>query len=92
MTGHVDWGGRLAVFGWLRLMKPGDKIFVTSTDGREYTFITESNESYPQEEAPVMEILGTTTEPVLTLITCDGTFDRATRDYSNRLVVRARLS
>jgi len=37
----------------------------------------------------VAEIVGATPAEVVTLITCSGTFDRQTRQYSDRLVVRA---
>jgi sortase (surface protein transpeptidase) len=39
--------------------------------------------------APVSEIVGPTSREVVTLITCGGTFDSGSRNYSDRLVVRA---
>jgi sortase (surface protein transpeptidase) len=47
---------------------------------------------YDARSAPVEEITGSTDEPVITLITCGGEFDRTLRSYTGRWVVRAALS
>jgi hypothetical protein len=38
------------------------------------------------------QILAGSDDAVLTLISCDGVFDQKTHDYSNRRIVRAKLS
>src|SRR5437016_11694922 len=38
LDGHVDWGGRLRVFGWLRQLEPGDLLQITDADGNLLTY------------------------------------------------------
>lgn len=92
LTGHLDWRTETAVFWRLRELEPGDLVEVETDGGNRLTFRVESTRAYPVQAAPVAQILGYAIGRVLTLITCEGTFDRQTRDYSHRRVVRARLS
>ncbi|MGQ9674931.1 MAG: class F sortase [Chloroflexota bacterium] len=90
LAGHVDWKDRAAVFWDLRKLKPGDIINMSSPDRLDVSFVVEWVERYKPEEAPIDRIFASLYEPALTVITCEGVFDPATRDYSLRLVVRAR--
>ncbi len=92
MSGHVDWEKRLAVFWRLNELKKGDRITVVAQGGERHSYQVEWVKSYDAATAPLMEILGGTSERWLTLITCGGTFNPITRDYAQRLVVRARLA
>ena len=91
MSGHVDWGGRPAVFWGLRALRAGDPILVRGTDGVTHTYTVDWNETYTWQDAPLDRIVGPSEESLLTLITCDGVFDPASRRYSDRRVVRAHL-
>lgn len=91
MSGHVDWGRNTAVFWGLRSLQPGDPIVVRGTDGVSHTYAVDWNEAYPWRSAPMDHIIGPSAESLLTLITCDGAFDQASREYSERRVVRAHL-
>jgi len=45
--------------------------------------------SYSLPGAPVQDIVGPTPNEVVTLITCEGTFNTRTREYDKRLIIRA---
>lgn len=90
LTGHLDFFDRTAVFWRLKEVVLMDTISIlTQTASVEFT--VESTDLYPTETAPLAKILGYVVGRVITIVSCEGTFDRATRDYSHRRVVRARL-
>jgi LPXTG-site transpeptidase (sortase) family protein len=89
MTGHVDYDIGPAVFWRLRELGPEDEVRVHLSDGNVESFRVTQVESYPAGSAPVDEIVGHTDVPTLTLITCDGWFDRSVGEYDHRLIVRA---
>lgn len=89
-SGHVDWyTGEQGVFWYLRTLKEGDEVIVRMTDGTELKYRVTENKTYRASEAPVAEIVGPTPTEVVTLITCEGVFDRRSQDYDLRRVVRA---
>lgn len=90
-SGHVDWEKRPAVFWRLAELKGGDRIEVTAEDGGRHEYAVQWVTAVDAANAPLDEIVGPTTERWLTLITCGGTFNRVTRDYSDRVIVRAKL-
>jgi LPXTG-site transpeptidase (sortase) family protein len=89
-SGHVDFAnhGR-AVFWSLRDLREGDEVGVRLADGTYYAYRVVSSQSFSSNEAPVQEIIGPTENEVVTLITCDGSFNTRTRQYDKRLIVRA---
>ncbi|MGE5620226.1 MAG: class F sortase [Sphingomonadaceae bacterium] len=91
VAGHVDWGGKTAVFWELGSLKAGDLVEITATDGRKYEYVVQWLRWYDADDAPVEEVFGQSDGYELTLITCGGDFDRRTRQYLKRLVVRATL-
>jgi sortase (surface protein transpeptidase) len=91
MSGHVDWGRNTAVFWGLRDLRPGDAIVVRGGDGIAHTYAVEWNQTFSATGAPVDRIVGPSKDSLLTLITCDGTFDPRIRQYLERRIVRARL-
>jgi sortase (surface protein transpeptidase) len=92
LSGHLDMpGGRPAVFYRLRELRPGHEIVLFGPSGKRYRYSVTESRSIPVEGAPVAEIVGPTEEPVLTLITCDGTWNRTAGEYTERRVVRAAL-
>ena len=89
-SAHVDYRNYgPAVFARLKDLKKGDLVDVYLADGTVYRYQVVFSLSYPAESAPVEEIVGPTSKEVITMITCTGTFDEASRQYSHRLVVRA---
>jgi hypothetical protein len=87
-AGHVDWGGRLAVFARLKDLVAGDEIETVATDGTTRRFVVRELWSFETGAAPLELVYGPTATPSVTLITCGGVFDSRTRDYSLRIVVR----
>jgi len=90
LAGHINWAGRVRAFGYLDRLVKGDPILVTDADGHGYQYVVESTRWVRAEGAPVEEIFAGTGEPVLTLITCGGEYVAATREYLDRLIVRAK--
>jgi hypothetical protein len=91
MSGHVDWGRNTAVFWGLRALRPGDRIEVRGADGLTHDYAVEWNTTLDARTAPAERLVGRSYDSLLTLITCDGVYDRARGGYSERRIVRARL-
>jgi sortase (surface protein transpeptidase) len=89
LDGHVDWGGRLRVFGRLSQLAPGDQIDVTDSDGLTRSYSVVWTRLYRAAGAPLDEIFPTSMDEQLTLITCGGEFDNSTHMYLSRWIVRA---
>ena len=79
IAGHVDSRTGPAVFYRLRDLRPGDQVRVVRADRLVVRFRVESLARYPKDSLPDAAVFGATTAPVLRLITCAGTFDRARR-------------
>jgi LPXTG-site transpeptidase (sortase) family protein len=89
LDGHVDWAGRLRVFGLLRQLQPGDVIEVTDDNGNQLEYQVDWTRLYEADSAPVDDIFEQGPEQQITLITCGGQFDQSIRMYLSRWVVRA---
>jgi sortase A len=91
LDGHVDWGGRLRVFGRLHQLAVGDTITIVEAAGAELRYSVAWTRFYADaESAPLDEIyLLTDAAEALTLITCGGTFDESISMYRGRWIVRA---
>src|SRR5215216_8092727 len=81
LAAHVDWAGRLRVFGYLRRLGPGDDVIVVDQALREFHYQVVSNQAVAADGAAVEQIFANSDVPELTLITCGGEFDRASRQY-----------
>jgi hypothetical protein len=94
MSGHLDyWGVGRAVFFHLGALDEGDGISVLGDDGAEYAYEVEwvrRIRTIDRGPEAILEVVGTTAEERLTLITCGGDYDRETGEYEERTVVRAR--
>lgn len=89
LLGHVDsWTQGPGVFFRLRELEPADVIRVTFANGSESPFRVVARRSYPKSSLPgkLFEREGPS---ILALVTCGGSFDRATRSYSDNVVVFA---
>jgi hypothetical protein len=91
-SGHVDWDKRPAVFWSLRELRPGDQIEVFDDGGEVYLYEVEWSRRVDPYGTPLGGLVGPTAQRWLTLITCGGIFNPITRDYSERLIVRASLA
>jgi Sortase domain len=89
LLGHVDsWTQGPGVFFRLRDLEPADVIRVTFANGSESSFRVVARRSYPKSGLPggLFEREGPS---FLALVTCGGSFDQATRSYSDNVVVFA---
>jgi len=92
IDGHLDKvTGAPAVFWNLRQLAPGDKITVSEDNGNSYTFAVDHVVAYPYNQFPLTEVFGDADVPMLNLITCNGIWDKNSKNYSNRLVVYSKL-
>lgn len=92
MSGHYDTNtGAPAVFFKVGALSSGDTITVTNTNGSVYTFRVYKKEAYPWNQMPLQTIFGTGGKVLLNLITCSGTWDKATKNYSHRTVVYSEI-
>ena len=90
LAGHVDWyTGQIGVFWHLKDLKAGDQVQLKLADGTLYKYKVVSNTVYSDADAPVAQIIGQTPQESVTLITCDGVFNKALQEYNARRVVRA---
>ncbi len=90
LVGHVDSArqGPGAFFG-LRTLKPGDRVILSSAGDRTAAYTVAARRQYPKNALPSGEVFGQHTTPRLVLVTCGGSFDRATRHYSDNIAVYA---
>lgn len=100
-AGHVDSGSKAcengtvpppcqAVLWDLNLLEPGDIIEIHANgDIYKYEVMTNEPISASLNDGTWDQIVSSTEEETLTIITCGGDFNRETREYSNRQVVTA---
>lgn len=88
ISGHVNWWGGLdAVFAHLHTLVPGDKVLVRDENGTVASFVVRETRIYGATDS-VVDIFQTNDGiSRLNLITCTGTWDKRTQQYSDRLVV-----
>jgi LPXTG-site transpeptidase (sortase) family protein len=92
LSGHVDWGQNTAVFWGLRNLQTSDVIVLRGTDGLEHQYRVEWNRVFANDDPSALTVLQGSQDSLLTLITCDGVYDRTKRDYSGRRIVQAILT
>ena len=91
IAGHVDSTTGPAVFARLDELVPGDEVLVTLSSGDVSTFRVTGEQRSAKAAFPTSDVYGPSPTPSLRLITCDGTFDRATGHYEDNLIVYADL-
>jgi Sortase domain len=102
-AGHVDSGSKACDHGtvpppceavlWdLNNLNVGDTIEIQA-NGKTYTYEVKTNQpvSASLNDGTWDQIVSSTTEETLTIITCGGDFNRETHEYNNRQVVTASL-
>lgn len=92
LAGHVDWNHELAVFWRLREARPGQTVTLYGVAGQAYDYKIEWVRDYPEAAAEgIAELRPGGEATTITLVTCTGRFDAATRSYLDRRMVRATL-
>jgi hypothetical protein len=90
LVGHVDSARQgPGVFFAIRTLLPGDRVILSSGDGRTAAYTVAARREYPKNMLPADEVFDQGTSPRLVLVTCGGTFDTRTRHYSDNVVVYA---
>jgi len=73
----------------LSLLEPGDTIHVVHLDGRTSVWSVDRVLTTPRDALPSRLLFARDGDPLLAVVTCGGTFDRATRTYSHNTIVIA---
>jgi LPXTG-site transpeptidase (sortase) family protein len=92
VVGHRD--TRLfapGVFRNLERLRAGDEVRVALSDGTQLAYRVARVQAYAENTDKIPEIVGETTRPRLTLITCTGQWNQSVKRYDQRLVVFADL-
>lgn len=90
LAGHVDSARQgPGAFFRLRTLQPGDRVILSSAGGRTAAYTVAARRQYPKSALPAGQVFDQDTTPRLVLVTCGGSFDRATRHYSDNVVVYA---
>ncbi len=88
IAGHLNWyDGATGVFVNLDKLKIGDKILVQDEKGNETSFVVRKIRTYGLGEDASEVFVSKDGKAYLNLITCDGVWDKRTKQYSKRLVV-----
>jgi len=89
IAGHVDSRTGPAVFYRLGELRKGDLIVVSYPGRAEARFRVERTERHPKRAFPTARVYGDTAGPALRLVTCGGSFDRASGHYRDNVIVFA---
>ena len=96
LDGHVDWTNRqtgvpfFGVFWYLKNLNPGARVIV-SDGAQEWVYEVTEKKRYRYDDPAGISVLQPADDSRLTMITCGGNFNRATRTYDTREIVIARL-
>lgn len=91
-SGHFDdYKQDPAVFWRLDELEVGDEVVATDASGNVYRYQVTGKELYRYDQAPLNRIFGYSINANLNLITCNGTWDQANRNYDQRLVIYTTL-
>jgi LPXTG-site transpeptidase (sortase) family protein len=93
IVGHVAGPSQPGVFTAIGTLSPGDQFEVEMGNGKRLTYAVQQTATYSKDDVDMPRALSVTGEARsgLNLITCHGTFDATTQQYSERLVVFATL-
>ncbi|SDU76912.1 LPXTG-site transpeptidase (sortase) family protein [Jiangella alkaliphila] len=91
LAGHLTWNGTDGVFRHLDQLAEGDEVVVTREDGTVARFAVTHVDQYAKDAFPTARVYANTPGPELRLITCAGDLEPESGDYSDNVVVYARL-
>jgi len=89
IIGHVDWDHSPAVFYRLSELGPGAAVYVDRADGSTARFRVIGRKQVAKSRFPTDDVYAPDLAPSLRLITCGGSFDRASRSYRDNVIVFA---
>lgn len=91
IDGHVDSYAGPGAFFWLKNLTRGDPIYVHLTDGVTVTYSVDAVQAVPKSSFPWSEVLKSSPQAELRLVTCGGAFDYDTGHYADNIIVYARI-
>lgn len=91
VVAHVDQKGQLGLFAKLIQLQEGDQVELDRSDGQTAVFQVTQRESFPKASLPSSIYYNDSPDPGLRLITCGGTFNKATHSYVDQEIVFASL-
>lgn len=91
IAGHIDSVSGPGVFFRLRLLRPGNRVYVQRANGSVAVFEVTAVHTYLKTRFPTQAVYGPQASAQLRLITCGGTFDYATGHYLSNIIVYATL-
>jgi sortase (surface protein transpeptidase) len=91
ILGHVDDKKGPAVFFRLKSLRAGDKVDVSLTNGAVSHFVVKTVETYSKAQFPASKVYASHGYSALQLVTCGGTFDKATGHYESNVVAYTTL-
>jgi LPXTG-site transpeptidase (sortase) family protein len=91
IAGHVTWNRTRGVFYRLGKMRPGDQVTVDRKDGKTAVFTVSRVARFSKSRFPTEAVYGQIRYAGLRLITCGGSYDAATHEYEDNIVVFAKL-
>lgn len=89
LAAHIAYNGRDGVFRRLADVAVGAMVSVGYDDGSQRDFRIVEVAQYAKDELPFDRVFAKDGEPVLTLITCGGTFNRSLNSYDDNFVAYA---
>jgi sortase (surface protein transpeptidase) len=84
---HINYGGKKGGFADIAQLASGDEVLVHRADGTSVVFVVNRVERASKKSFPTAQVYGPTTGSEIRLITCGGTFDPATRNYEDNVIV-----
>lgn len=92
VDGHVQGVYQPGIFKQLSMVSPGDTIEVEMGDLTKHRYeIIDIKTLTPEQTTDVQFVQLPNVSSQLNLITCGGTYDKATKQYDRRILVRAKL-
>lgn len=88
IAGHLDWiNGASAVFADLHKLRPGDTVAVKDANGSVVFFVVRESRRYDAAADAVDVFSSNDGKAHLNIVTCDGSWDKGSDQYTKRLVV-----
>ena len=89
IAGHIDSTSGPGVFFRLRLLRPGNLVYVRRANQTLVVFRVYAEHMYAKDSFPTEQVYGPVPDAELRLITCGGVFDPTTGSYLSNVVVYA---
>lgn len=91
VAAHVDSVASQGTGPFVRLgdLRPGDEVQVALADGSTRAYAVQEVTRVPKDQASWPDVFTRDGPPRLALVTCGGTFDRASRHYADNVLVIA---